>query len=86
MENKTFNLTSSIDDLYTYNPKNDRINKNIVADIDIDQDFIFGQQIKSKYFSFKLEKTNSFNLEKIKENNIFKVCKGRSWDQIGLIF
>ena len=69
IDEKTFNITSSIDELYTYNPKNDRINKNIVADIDLDQDFIFGQQIKSKYFSFKLEKTNSFNLEKIKENN-----------------
>ena len=69
IDEKTFKISSSIDDLYTYNPKNDRINKNIIADIELDQNFVFGKQIKSKYFSFKLEKTNSFNLEKIKENN-----------------
>ena len=27
IDENTFNITSSIDDLYTYNPKNDRINK-----------------------------------------------------------
>ena len=46
IDEKTFKISSSIDDLYTYNPKNDRINKNIIADIELDQDFVFGKQIR----------------------------------------
>ena len=58
----------SIDDLYTYNLKTDRLNKNLTANIDIDQEFQFNQQIKTDFFSFKLIKNKSFNLKRFDQD------------------
>ena len=49
--------------------KNDRLNKNITVNIDIDDNFNFGQQIKTKFFSFKLVKSQAFNINSILENS-----------------
>ena len=68
IDDKKFNLSCSIDDQNTYNLKSDKLNKNIFANIEIDDEFNFNQQIKTKYFSFKISKTKAFNLNSIIEN------------------
>ena len=68
INDKKFNLSCSIDDQNTYNLKSDKLNKNIFANIEIDDEFNFNQQIKTKYFSFKISKTKAFNLNSIIEN------------------
>ena len=68
IDEKTYNLSCSIDDLNTYDLNTDRLNKNISASIDIDDNFKFGEQIKTKFFSFKIVKTKAFNLNTILEN------------------
>ena len=56
IDEKSFKLTCSIDDQHTYNIKKDRLNKNITVNIDINDNFLFNQQIKTEYFSFKIKK------------------------------
>jgi len=68
IDEKTYNLSCSIDDLNTYDLNTDRLNKNISASIDIDDNFKFGEQIKTKFFSFKIVKTKAFNINTILEN------------------
>ena len=68
IDEKTYNLSCSIDDLNTYDLNTDRLNKNISASIDIDDNFKFGEQIKTKFFSFKIIKTKAFNINTILEN------------------
>ena len=68
IDEKTYNLSCSIDDLHTYDLKTDRLNKNISVNIDIDDNFNFGQQIKTKFFSFKIVKSQAFNINSILEN------------------
>ena len=67
IDEKTYNLSCSIDDLNTYDLNTDRLNKNISASIDIDDNFKF-EQIKTKFFSFKIVKTKAFNINTILEN------------------
>ena len=55
IDEKTYNLSCSIDDLNTYD-LNTEFPKNISASIDIDDNFKFGEQIKTKFFSFKIVK------------------------------
>ena len=69
VDEKSFKLICSIDDQNTYNLKKDRLNKNITVNIDINDNFLFNQQIKTDYFSFKVTKSNSFNIKNILENN-----------------
>ena len=69
IDKKSFNLTCSIDDEYTYNLQTDRLNKNMSANIEIDEEFLFNEEIKTEFFSFKINKTKSFNIEDILEKN-----------------
>ena len=68
IDDKKFNLSCKIKDQNTYNLNTDRLNKNTLANIEIDDEFNFNQQITNKYFSFKLIKTKAFNISMILEN------------------
>lgn len=64
LDNQSFNLSSSIDDQNPYNVKKDQLNRNVEINFDLSQDFKFNTLIKSDNFSFLINKSPSFSLEK----------------------
>lgn len=58
-----FNLVVSVSDKFPYNINNERLQKDVLAEIEINEIYKFNQPIKNNFFSFTLERTNFFNNE-----------------------
>mgnify|MGYP000067649117 FL=1 len=63
--NEEFTLSVSASDLYPYNILSERLEKSLTADIDIEKKYAFNSVIETEFFSFKVNKSVHFNLEKI---------------------
>ncbi len=84
IDENSFNLSIKTKDKNPYNIYKEKLEKSLIADINIDKQFKFGEKIKTDYFSFKIVKSNLFNLQKIYENDkmfSFKFNQIRSYAQ-----
>ena len=65
-----FQLKTTTEDLFPYNLITEKFDKSLLANIDIDETYEFGKEITTDYFSFKLDKSIFYNLEKIENSNL----------------
>jgi capsular exopolysaccharide synthesis family protein len=65
INNKEFTLSVSASNQFPYNILTKRLEKSLIANIDIEKKYAFNSIIESKFFSFRVNKSIYFNLEKI---------------------
>ena len=64
---KSFQLNASIKDRHPYNLISEKFNKTLLANIDINKEYQFEEEITSPYYSFKISKSIFFQADKIKD-------------------
>ena len=64
----SFKLTVSTNDKFPYDLENEKFNKTLLANIDIDKTYKFDEKISSDYYSFRIAKSLFFKSDKITEN------------------
>ena len=65
LNNEEFTLSVSASDQFPYNILSGRLEKSLTADLDIEKKYAFNSVIETEFFSFKVNKSIHFNLEKI---------------------
>ena len=69
IDKNTFNLTVSAEDQFPYNLELEKLDKTLLANINIDKNYQFDEKITSDYYSFTISKSLFFKADKIKDNN-----------------
>ena len=78
IDENRFNLEVFAKDQFPYNLIDKKLNKTILANLDIKETYLFGEVISTDYFSFTINKSLFFNLEELLSNNkthSFKLSK-----------
>ena len=65
INNEEFTLSVSASNQFPYNILTKRLEKSLIANIDVEKKYAFNSIIKSEFFSFRVNKSIYFNLEKI---------------------
>jgi len=65
VNNEEFTLSISTNNQYPYNIFSKNLEKSLIADIDIDQKYAFNSLIETEFYSFRINKSIHFKLEKI---------------------
>ena len=82
LNNEEFTLSISRSNEYPYNISNKNLEKSLISDIDIEEDHTFNSLIETEFYSFKIHKTNHFNLEQIIENEKYFSFKLHQTDKL----
>ncbi len=82
LNNEKFTLSVSASNEQAYNILGKTLEKRLIADIDINQEYNFNSPIKTEFYSFKIYKSIHFNLEKIIENRKYFSFKLHQSDKL----
>ncbi len=82
LNNEEFTLSISRSNEYPYNISNKNLEKSLISDIDIEENHTFNSLIETEFYSFKIHKTNHFNLEQIIENEKYFSFKLHQTDKL----
>ena len=69
IDENSFNLTVSTEDLFPYNLVLEKFDKTVLANIDIDETHQFDKKIVSDYYAFTISKSLFFKIDDIENNN-----------------
>jgi tyrosine-protein kinase Etk/Wzc len=69
IDENSFNLTVSTEDLFPYNLVLEKFDKTVLANIDIDETHQFDKKIVSDYYAFTISKSLFFKEDEIANNN-----------------
>ena len=82
LNNEEFKLSVSASNQFPYNILTKRLEKSLTSDIDIENKFAFNSVIESDFFSFKVNKSIHFNLEKIIDSEKYFSFKFHQIDKL----
>tara|TARA_B100000780_G_scaffold180607_1_gene126695 strand:- start:657 stop:3053 length:2397 start_codon:yes stop_codon:yes gene_type:complete len=82
LNNEEFKLSVSTSNQFPYNILTKRLEKSLIADIDIEKKYAFNSVIESDFFSFKVNKSIHFNLEKIIDSEKYFSFKFHQIDKL----
>ena len=82
LNNEEFKLSVSASNQFPYNILTKRLEKSLIADIDIEKKYAFNSVIESDFFSFKVNKSIHFNLEKIIDSEKYFSFKFHQIDKL----
>jgi len=82
LNNEEFTLSTSASNQYPYNILNENLEKSLIADIDIDQKYMFNSRIETEFYSFLVHKSHHFNLEKILDSDKYFSFKLHQTDKL----
>ena len=82
LNNEEFKLSVSASNQFPYNILTKRLEKSLIADIDIEKKYAFNSVIESEFFSFKVNKSIHFNLEKIIDSEKYFSFKFHQIDKL----
>ena len=82
LNNEEFKLSVSTSNRFPYNILTKRLEKSLIADIDIEKKYAFNSVIESDFFSFKVNKSIHFNLEKIIDSEKYFSFKFHQIDKL----
>jgi len=82
LNNEEFKLSVSTSNQFPYNILTKRLEKSLIADIDIEKKYAFNSVIESDFFSFKINKSIHFNLEKIIDSEKYFSFKFHQIDKL----
>ena len=82
LNNEEFKLSVSTSNQFPYNILTKRLEKSLIADIDIEKKYAFNSLIESDFFSFKVNKSIHFNLEKIIDSEKYFSFKFHQIDKL----
>lgn len=69
LDKNSFNLSIVAEDQFPYDLITEKFNKTILANLDITETYQFGELIINDFFSFTINKSILFNLDKLLNNN-----------------
>ena len=82
LNNEEFKLSVSASNQFPYNILTKRLEKSLTSDIDIEKKYAFNSVIESDFFSFKVNKSIHFNLEKIIDSEKYFSFKFHQIDKL----
>ena len=68
LDSSSFNISIRAEEIHPYNLIEENFNKTILANINFNETYNFGDTIKTEYFSFSIQKSLFFNIDKINKS------------------